>query len=55
MSANVYNTIFESAKVAYHLKTGKILTLLLTTCPKRKFDTPNEWVLNITNKALTQI
>jgi hypothetical protein len=55
MIINVYNTIIESAKVAYHWKTGQKPTFLLTTCPKRKFDAPNEWVYNITNRVLTQI
>jgi hypothetical protein len=39
---NVYSTIIESAKVAYHWKTGQKPTFLLTTYPKRKFDAPNE-------------
>jgi hypothetical protein len=55
MISNVYSTIVESAKLAYHWKTGQNPTFLLITCPKQKFDAPNEWVLNITNKALTQI
>ncbi len=55
MITNVYSTIIESPKVAYHWKTGQKPTFLPTTCPKWKFDAPNEWVLNITNKALTQI
>jgi hypothetical protein len=55
MIAVVYSTIIELAKVAYHWKTGQKSTFLLTTCPKRMFDTPNEQVLNITKKALTQI
>jgi hypothetical protein len=54
MITNVYSTIIESAKVAYHWKLGKN-NILMTTCPKQKFDAPNEWVLNITNNALTQI
>jgi hypothetical protein len=44
MIINFYNTIIESAKVAYHWKTGQKPTFFLTTCPKRKFDAPNEWV-----------
>jgi hypothetical protein len=59
MITNVYITIItiiKSAKVAYHWKTGKKPTFMLTTCPKQKFDAPNEWVLNIANnKALTQL
>ncbi len=55
MIANVYSTITESAKVAHHWKTGQNPRFLPTTCPKQKFDAPNEWVLNITNKASTQI
>jgi hypothetical protein len=55
IDANVYSTIIESAKVAYHWKTVKNPKILPTTCPKRKFDAPNAWVKNITNKALTQI
>jgi hypothetical protein len=55
MIPNVYSTIIESAKVAYHWKTGQKPIFLPTTCPKQKFDAPNKWVLNITNKALTQI
>jgi hypothetical protein len=55
MITNVYSTIIESPKVVYHWKTGQKLNFLLTTYPKGKFDTPKEWVLNITNKALTQI
>ncbi len=52
---NVCSTIIESEKVAYYWKTGQKPTFLPTTCPKQKFDAPNEWVLNITNKAPTQI
>jgi hypothetical protein len=55
MVPNVHSTIIESAKVAYHWKTGKKPIFLLTTCSKQQFDAPNEWVLNMTNKALTQI
>ncbi len=51
----MYSTIIESAKVAYHWKTGKKPTFLPTTCTKCMFDAPNEWVKNIANKALTQI
>jgi hypothetical protein len=54
MITNVYSTIIESAKGAYHWKTGQP-KFLPTTRPKQKFDAPNEWVLNITNKAFTQI
>ena len=45
MITDVYSTIIESSTVAYHWKTGQKPTFLLTTCPKRKFDSPNEWVL----------
>jgi hypothetical protein len=55
MITNVYSTIIESEKVANHWKTGQKPIFLPTICPKQKFDAPNEWVLNITNKALTQI
>ncbi len=55
MITNVYSTIIVSAKVAYQWKTGRKPKFLLTTYPKQKFDAPNKWVLNITNKALTQI
>jgi hypothetical protein len=55
MVTNVYSTIIESAKVAYHWKTGQKSTFLPTTCHKQNFNAPNEWVLNITNKALAQI
>jgi hypothetical protein len=55
MITNVYSAIIESTKVAYHWKTGGKPTFLPTTCPKQKFDAPNEWVLNVTIKALTQI
>jgi hypothetical protein len=55
MITKVYSTIIQSAKVAYHWKTGQKPTFLPTTCPKQKFDSPNEWVLNIKNKTLTQI
>ena len=51
MITNVYSTIIESAKVAYHSKTGQKPTFVTMNCPKRKFDAPNEWVLNIKNKA----
>ena len=44
MIINVYSTIIEPAKVVYHWKTGQKPTFLLTTCPKRNFDAPNEWV-----------
>jgi hypothetical protein len=54
MITNVYSTIIESGKVVYHWKTGQKRIFLPTNCPKRKFDAPNVWVLNITNKALTQ-
>jgi hypothetical protein len=54
MITNVYSTNLESAKVAYNWKTGQNTFFVFTTCPKQKFDTPNEWVLNIKNKALTQ-
>jgi hypothetical protein len=54
MITNVYSTIIESAKVAYLWKTVQAPAFLPTNCPKRKFDAHNEWVLNITNKALTQ-
>jgi hypothetical protein len=54
MIINVYSTIIESEKVAYHWKTGQKPTFLPTTCPKRKFDAPNEWVYNITHRVLTQ-
>ncbi len=53
MITHVNSTIIESAKVSYHWKTEQNPMFLPTTCPKRKFDAPNEWVLNITNKALT--
>ncbi len=55
MITYVYSIIIESPKVAYHWKTGQKPTFLPTTCPKQKFDAPNEWVLKITNKASTQI
>ncbi len=55
MITYVYSNIIESEMVAYHSKTGQKPTFLLTTCPKLKFDALNEWVLNITNKALKQI
>jgi hypothetical protein len=55
MITNVYSTIIELSKVAYHWKTGQKPTFMPATCPKRKFDSPNEWDLNIINKALTQI
>jgi hypothetical protein len=55
MIINVCSTIIESVKSAYHWKTWQKPTFLLTTCPKRKFDAPNEWVKNITNRVLTQI
>jgi hypothetical protein len=52
---NVYSTIIESAKVAYHLKTGQKPKKLPKTCPKQKSDAPKGWVQNIKNKTLTQI
>jgi hypothetical protein len=55
MIIDVYSTIIESAKVAYYWRTGQKPIFLPTTCPKRKFDAPNEWVYNITNRVLTQI
>ncbi len=55
MIANVYSTIIESAKVAYHWKTVQKPRFLPTTCPKQKFDTTNERVLNISKKASAQI
>ncbi len=54
MIIKVYGTIIESAKVAYHWKTGQKQIFFPTTCPKLQFDAPKEWVQNITNKALTQ-
>ncbi len=51
----ITNTIIESAKVAYHWKTAQKPIFLPTACPKRKFNTPNEWVLNNKNKILRQI
>jgi hypothetical protein len=54
MITNVYSTIIESAKDAYHWKNGQKPTFLPATCPKQKFVAPNERVLNITNKASTQ-
>jgi hypothetical protein len=54
MITNVYSTPIEGEKVAYHWKTGQ-KTLLPTTCPKQKFDAPNERVLRIRIKALTQL
>ncbi len=55
MITNAYSTPIEWAKVAYHWKTGQKTTLLPTTCPKQKFDAPNERVLCIRIKALTQL
>ncbi len=55
MIPNVYRTPIEWAKVAYHWKTGQKTTLLPTTCPEQKFDAPNERVLHIRIKALTQL
>jgi hypothetical protein len=55
MIINVYSTIIEAAKVAYHWKTGQKPTFLQTTCPEHKFDAPNEWICNITIRVLTQI
>ncbi len=55
MITNVYSTPIVWAKVAYHWKTGQKTTFLPTTCPKQKFDAPNERVLRIRMRALTQI
>ncbi len=55
MITNVYSTLIECAKVAYNCKTGQKITLFPTTCPKQKFDAPNERVLHIRIKALTQL
>ncbi len=44
MIINVYSNIIESEKVAYHWKTGQKPTFFPATCPKCKFDAPNEWV-----------
>ncbi len=44
MIINIYSTIIESEKVAYHWKTGQKPTFLKTNCPKRKFDAHNECV-----------
>ena len=64
MITNVYSTIIESAKVAYHwpLDYSAKTTLFYqppvpdeTTCLKRKLDAPNKWVFNIANKAMTQV
>jgi hypothetical protein len=44
MITNVCSTIIESAKIAYHWKIGQKPAFLPTTCPKCKFDAPNEWV-----------
>ncbi len=55
MITNVDNTLIEWAKVAYHYETGQETKLLPTTCPKQKFDAPNERVQRIKINSLTQL